>query len=148
MSFSVCHAQILETAVILSNMKSRYSVQLSRMEGGSIEDLTVIIEPELKFSQRHSLLVARSISSSNNGCTIVRLLIPTTTAIRAHQSEKVGSFYPVEITVVHTLDTPGSRTPMSEPIPTEVDAAITKMKSSCEDLAGAKTEQLRELLAR
>ena len=105
------------------------------------------MEPELKFSQRHNLLVARSISTSKNGCTIARLLNPTTTPITVHQSEKVGSFYPVEITAVHTLDAPVSRPPMSESIPAEVDAAIAKMMSGVEDLVGEEIEQLRALLA-
>ena len=55
-----------------------------------------------------------------------------------HQSEKVGSFHPVEITAVHTLDAPGSRPSMSESIPAEVDVAIAKMMSGVEDLMGGR----------
>ena len=137
----------METAVIPEQHEVQVQVQLSKMEGGSIEDFTGIMEPELKFSWRHSLLVARSISTSKNGCTIVRLLNPTTTPITVHQSEKVGSFHPVEITAVHTLDAPGPRPPVSESIPAKVDAAITKMMSGVKDLMGAEIEQLRALLA-
>ena len=144
-TLSACHVQIMETAVIPE--QHEVQVQLSKEGGGSIEDFTGIMEPELKFSQRHSLLFARSISTSKNGCTIARLLNPTTTPITVHQSEKVGSFHPVEITAVHTLDAPGSRPPMSESIPAEVDAAIAKMMSGVEDLMGEETDQLRALLA-
>ena len=61
------------------------------------------------------------------------------------QSENVGSFHPVEITAVHALDVPGSRPPMSESIPAEVDAAIAKMIPGVEDIMGEETEQLTDI---
>jgi hypothetical protein len=137
----------METTVIPEQHEIQVQVQLSKMEGGSMEDFTGIVEPELKFSQRYSLLVARSISTRKGGCTIVRLLNPTTTLITVHQLEKVGSFHPVEIAAVHTLDVPGQKHLISKSTPAEVDAAIAKMMSGIEDLTEAEIEQLTALLA-
>ena len=57
-TLSVCHVRIMETAVIPEQHEVQVQVQLSKMEGGSIEDFMGIMAPELKFSRRHSLLVA------------------------------------------------------------------------------------------
>ena len=63
------------------------------------------------------------------------LTLLATTPITVHQSEKVGSFHPVEITAGSThFGCAWSRPPMSESIRAEVDAAIAKMMSGIEDL--------------
>ncbi len=47
---SVCHVQLMETTVIPEQYEIQIQVQLSKMEDGSMEDFTGIVEPELKFS--------------------------------------------------------------------------------------------------
>ena len=63
-TLSAYHVWIMETAVIPEQHKVQVQVQLSKEKSG----FTGIMEPELKFSQRHGLLVAQSISTSKNGC--------------------------------------------------------------------------------
>ena len=56
----------METTVIPEQHEVQLQVQLSKMDGASI-DFTGMVEPELRFSKRHSLLVAQSVSTSKKG---------------------------------------------------------------------------------
>lgn len=60
-----------------------------------------------KFAECHGLLLAHSVSSIHTGCTIIRALNPSPTAVMVYREEKVGLLHPVEETTprnVHLVE--------------------------------------------
>ena len=145
---SACHVTLKETTVI----PGQYEMQLPVCLGSPSIDYTGVLQPASKFTERHGLLVAYSISSSQNGDTMVRVVNPYPAPITVRQHEKVGTFQPLDDTdEVCLLEPAGDRkdlTPknLSTGSNAEVTQAIHQLESGVQGLTSPQRARLHSLL--
>ena len=141
------HVTIMETTAIPEHQEVHLQAQLVKpgMPWCKLEqDFTGLMEPATKFTEKHGLLVARSILTSKNGLTIIRSLNPS---ITVHQFERIGTFHSMEVTAVHIVDATGPEIVATTPTQEDINVAIGKMMSGSEDLSCAESDKLKKLLA-
>jgi len=129
-----CHVTLKETTVIPGQHEVRLPVCLDSPR----IDHTGVLEPAPKFIERHGLLVAHSISSTQNGETLVRVINPCPAPVTVRQHEKVGKFQPLDETDVVCFLEPAKREanhlPQKKPPNTEITEAIQQLESGVEGL--------------
>ncbi len=139
-----CHVSISETTVIPGQCQAVLSATLLKgsYRGGSVG----VIEPELKFIERHGLLVARSLSSASceNDGVWIQVLNPSPAPITVREKEKVGTFQPVEDPDVVFVTEVSDR-------PKEADGArkvevINTLMADVDNLSSSELHQLNTLL--
>ena len=143
---SACHVTLKVTSVI----PGQHEVQLPVCLDYTKVDYTGVLEPAPKFTERHGLLVAHSISSSQSGETLVRVVNPHSAPVTVRQHEKVGSFQPLEDTDEVCLLEPvkEQKESVKEPSPNnvEITQAIQQLVSGVKGLTLQQLTGLRSLL--
>jgi len=94
--------------------------------------------------------VAHSISSTQNGETLVRVINPCPAPVTVRQHEKVGKFQPLDETDVVCFLEPAKKEanhlPQKKPPNTEITEAIQQLESGVEGLTSQQRAKLHSLL--
>ena len=146
---SACHVTLKETTVI----PGQYEMQLPVCLDSPKIDYTGVFEPAPKFTERHGLFVAHSISSSQSGETLVRVVNPSSAPITVRQHEKVGKFQPLDDTDEVCLLEAAKEQNESNKEPSivrkaEITQAIQQLVSGVKGLTSHQLAELHSLLGK